>query len=82
MDAGAPRRQRAQGWLQWHGDEPTTWRIDPLTRLGARLMRANIGFVDHPNAKRFSDRIETVTVDSVFVWLRKSGLGEPPVVVR
>jgi hypothetical protein len=37
---------------------------------------------DHPNAKRFSDRIETVTVDSVFVWWRRSGLGEAPVIVR
>ena len=30
---------------------------------------------DHPNEKRFTDRIETVTVDSVFAWLNRSGLG-------
>lgn len=82
MDAGATNRQRAQAWLQLRGYEPTTLRIDPLTRLGGRMTRANIEFDDHPNAKRFSDRIETVTVDSVFVWLQRSGLGEAPVVVR
>jgi hypothetical protein len=82
MDAGATNRQRAQAWLQLRGYEPTTLRIDPLTRLGGRLTRANIEFDDHPNAKRFSDRIETVTVDSVFDWLQRSGLGEAPVVVR
>jgi hypothetical protein len=82
MDSGATTRQRAQTWLQLRGYEPTTLRIDPLTRLGGRMTRANIEFDDHPNAKRFSDRIETVTVDSVFVWLQRSGLGEAPVLVR
>jgi hypothetical protein len=82
MDAGATTRGRAQAWLQLRGYEPTPLRIDPLTRLGGRLTRANIEFDDHPNAKRFSDRIETVTVDSVFAWLRRSGLGEAPVLVR
>jgi hypothetical protein len=82
MDAGATDRRRAQAWLELRGYEPTTLRIDPLTRLGGRLTRANIEFDDHPNSKRFSDRIETVTVDSVFAWLSRSGLGETPVVVR
>jgi hypothetical protein len=82
MDAAASSRPRAQAWLQLRGYEPTTLRIDALTRLGGRLTRANIEFDDHPNAKRFSDRIETVTVDSVFAWLRASGLGGAPVVVR
>jgi hypothetical protein len=82
MDGGATDRRRAQAWLQLRGYEPTTLRIDPLTRLGGRLTRANIEFDDHPNAKRFSDRIETVTVDSVFMWLQRSGLGQAPVIVR
>jgi hypothetical protein len=82
MDPGAADRRRAQAWLQLRGYEPTTLRIDPLTRLSGRLTRANIAFDDHPNAKRFSDRIETVTADSVFAWLQRSGLGERPVVVR
>jgi hypothetical protein len=82
MDAGATNRERAQAWLQLRGYEPTTLRIDPLTRLGGRMTRANIEFDDHPNAKRFSDRIDTVTVDSVFAWLQRSGLGQAPVIVR
>jgi hypothetical protein len=35
-----------------------------------------VAFDDHPTEKRFSDRIETVTVDSVFDWLMQSGLGQ------
>ncbi len=41
------------------------------------MTSANIAFDDHPNDKRFADRIETVTVDSVFDWLQRSGLGQP-----
>jgi hypothetical protein len=75
MDEAANNRPRAQAWLQLHAYEPTTLHLDPLTRLGGRLTPANIAFDDHPNAKRFSDRIETVTVDSVFAWLPRAGLG-------
>lgn len=82
MDARASDRHRAQAWLRLRGYEPTVLRIDPLTRLGGRMTKANIAFDDHPNHKRFSDRIETVTADSVFAWLVSSGLGERPHVVR
>jgi hypothetical protein len=56
--------------------------ISALKRLGARVTAANVAFDDHPNAKRFSDRIETVTVDSVFQWLDRSALGGPVQVIR
>lgn len=72
-------RQQAQAWLQFKGYEPTTLRLGPLTRLGGRVGSANVAFDDHPNEKRFSDRIETVTVDSVFDWLPRAGLGGPVV---
>jgi hypothetical protein len=49
--------------------------LDPLTRLGGRISAANVAFDDHPVEKRFSDRIETVTVESVFDWLLRTGLG-------
>ena len=78
----AAARQKAQAWLQLKGYQPTTLRIGPLTRLGGRLTAANVAFDDHPNAKRFSDRIETVTVDSVFAWMQHSGLATPPVSVQ
>lgn len=66
-------REQAQAWLKFEGYTPTTLNIPPLTRLGGRMTAANVAFDDHPNEKRFSDRIETVTVDSVFAWLTRSG---------
>lgn len=75
LEPDASTRQRAQAWLQLKGYRSGTLRIDAFTRLGARMTRANVAFDDHPAAKRFSDRIETVTVDSVFDWMSRSGLG-------
>ena len=82
QEPAAQSRERAQAWLQLKGYEPTTLRISAMKRLGGRLTAANIAFDDHPNEKRFSDRIETVTVDSVFAWLNRSGLGGPVQVIR
>ena len=82
QEAGVTTRERAQAWLRFKGYEPTVLRISPLTRLGARMTAANIAFDDHPNDKRYSDRIETVTVDSVFAWLERAGLAKPVQVVR
>lgn len=73
----AQTRERAQAWLQFKGYQPTTLKLGPLTRLGGRMTAANIAFDDHPNEKRFSDRIETVTVDSVFTWLQRGGMAGP-----
>ena len=81
-DPGVASRQQAQAWLQLRDYEPTTLKLGAFTRLGARVTAANIAFDDHPNEKRFSDRIETVTVDSVFAWLQRIGLGKAPVVLR
>ena len=46
------------------------------------MTTANIAFDDHPTDKRYSDRIETVTVDSVFDWLERAGMALPVQVVR
>ncbi|MEZ5704483.1 MAG: DUF2145 domain-containing protein [Burkholderiaceae bacterium] len=73
-EPGITSRSQAQAWLQFKGYEPSALRINALTRLGARMSKANVAFDDHPNGKRFSDRIETVTVDSVFAWLVRAGL--------
>ena len=81
-EPGIVTRTQAQGWLQRKGYQPTTIRLGPLTRLGARASSANVAFDDHPDAKRFRDRIETVTVDSVFAWLQRSGLSGPTLAVR
>ncbi len=74
LDDAASTRPRAQAWLQLHGYEPTVLHLNALTRLGGRMTQANIAFDDHPHAKRYSDHIETVTVDSVFAWLQREGL--------
>jgi hypothetical protein len=81
MEPSANTRERAQAWLKFKGYEPSTLKIGPLTRLGARLTKANVAFDDHPSEKRFSDRIETITVDSVFNWLQKAQLAKAPVVL-
>ena len=82
MEPAAVRtRDQAQAWLQFKGYEPTTLKLGPLTRMGGRVGSANIAFDDHPNEKRFSDRIETVTVDSVLAWLQRAQLAGAPVVL-
>jgi hypothetical protein len=81
MDTNAVDRGKAQAWLQLRGYQPATLHLGAMTRLGARATKANVAFDDHPNEKRFSNRIETVTVDSVFEWLRRSRLGGEAIVV-
>ncbi|MDP4299961.1 DUF2145 domain-containing protein [Leptothrix discophora] len=75
-------RSGAQAWLRFKGYRPTVLRIGPVQRLGARVGTAHIAFDDHPDADRYSDRIATVTVESVFAFLAGSGLGTPPQVLR
>lgn len=82
MEPLATHRDQAQAWLRFKGYEPTELHLSTLTRLGARLTSANVSFDDHPAALRFTGRIQTVTVDSVFAWLARSGLGESPLLIR
>jgi len=79
MEPSVATRRQAHAWLMLRDYRPTALRLGPLTRLGGRMSAANVAFDDHPNEKRFSDRIETVTADSVFDWLARSGLGAPAV---
>jgi len=82
QDNSVHTRDRAQAWLRQKGYEPTTLRLSAFKRLGARIAAANVSFDDHPPERRFSDRIDTVTVDSVFAWLQRSRLGAPVQVLR
>jgi hypothetical protein len=77
-EPGVTTREQAQAWLRFKAYQPTTLKLGAFTRLGARAGTANVAFDDHPNEKRFADRIETVTVDSVFHWLSRSGLASAP----
>lgn len=75
-------RTQAQDWLQAQGYQPSVLRIDGVTRLGARITRANVEFDDHPSGDRFAGRIATVTVDSVFDWLARTQRGGAVQTVR
>jgi hypothetical protein len=66
----ANTRRSAQAWLHTAGYVPTELELGTLTRLGARITKANVSFDDHPPALRWSGHIQTVTVDSVITWLR------------
>ncbi len=76
-EPGITQRSQAQAWLSLKGYQPTVLNLGPLTRLGGQV-QASIRFDDHPNGKRFANRIETVTVDSVLEWLQTSALGSAP----
>ena len=76
-------RLQAQAWLRLTDYRPTVLALGPLTRLGARLSRANVAFDDHPNDQRFADRIATVTAESVLDWVQRAGLADGvPFIVR
>ncbi|MGQ3053224.1 MAG: DUF2145 domain-containing protein [Roseateles sp.] len=79
---GIVSRRAAQDWLKSQGYQPTDLRLSALERLGGRLTQANIAFDDHPTARRMTRHIDTVTVDSMFAWLPRAGLSEPPQLVK
>lgn len=66
----ANTRRSAQAWLKTAGYVPTELELGTLTRLGARVSKANVSFDDHPPELRWKGHIQTVTVDSVLTWLR------------
>lgn len=82
MDASVLDRGGAQRWLQQAGYQPAEIHLSALKRLGGRMTRANVSFDDHPPELRFTGRIRTVTVDSVFAWLQRSALGGETLVIR
>ena len=82
MGAGVGGRASAQAWLKNQRYEPTELNISTMERLGARMTAANISFDDHPSYLRFTNRIRTVTVDSVMAWLQRTGYGDAQFVVR
>jgi hypothetical protein len=75
-------RAAARNWLRAQDYRPTTLQISSLTRLGARVSSAHISFDDHPFGRRMAGQIDTVTVDSVFSWMERSGLGGPTLRLR
>ncbi|MBP0598168.1 DUF2145 domain-containing protein [Herbaspirillum sp. LeCh32-8] len=82
MEPQIATREQAQAWLKFKGYQPAVLNLGPMTRLGSRMFKANIAFDDHPNEKRFADKIETTTADSVFAFLQKAGIEERHFVIR
>lgn len=82
LDPAVDSRGGARAWLRAHGYRGALLEIPAHRRLGARLALAHVHFDDHPLAARMAGRIETVTADSVFAWLARSGLGGPARIVR
>jgi hypothetical protein len=64
-------RSQAQAWLKLAGYQPITLDIPAMTRLGARMFRANVSFDDQPFERRMAGRIDTVTVDSVLRFVHQ-----------
>lgn len=75
-------RNEAQAWLKSAGFTPIPVHIPALTRLGARMFRANVAFDDHPFDQRMAGRIDTVTVDAVVRFVRRADPGASQFVVR
>jgi hypothetical protein len=81
-DPSVVSRAAARQWLRIRDYRPTTLQISPMTRLGARISTAHISFDDHPFDRRMAGQIDTVTVDSVFAWMERTGLGNAPLRLR
>ncbi len=75
-------RQQARAWLRALDYRPQTIYVSALKRLGARVATAHISFDDHPFDQRLAGRIETVTVESIFAWLPRAGLGSAAITLR
>lgn len=63
-------RAEAQRWLGNAGYAPDAVRVDAVSRLGARMFRANVAFDDHPGMLRLTGRFATVTVDGIEHFMR------------
>ena len=56
--------------------------VKVIDRRTQNPTQATIAFDDHPSARRFSSQVDTVTVDSMFAWLPRTNLFEPPQLVK
>jgi hypothetical protein len=63
-------RAAAQAWLRATGYQPPTIEVPALVRLGARLLRANVAFDDHPFERRMAGQIDAVSTDAVLRMLQ------------
>ncbi len=69
-DLQITQRDQAQAWLKLASYQPETLHIPALTRLAARMFKANVSFDDHPMDRRMAGLIDTVTVESIARFLQ------------
>ncbi|WP_342117002.1 DUF2145 domain-containing protein [Pseudoduganella sp. OTU4001] len=64
-------RAEAQQWLANAGYAPDAVQVGAMSRLGARMFRANVAFDDHPAMLRLKGSFATVTVDGIEQFVRR-----------
>lgn len=69
-------RAEAQQWLRAADYHAAPVHVGTATRLGARLLRANVAFDDHPVGARMQGSIATVTVEGIAEFMRRNGAAQ------
>ncbi|MDO9179148.1 MAG: DUF2145 domain-containing protein [Agitococcus sp.] len=67
-------RSDAQQWLQTAGYVPSVIEFGLLTRLGARMFKANVSFDDQPSHLRWQGKITASTGDSVLQFVSQGAM--------
>jgi hypothetical protein len=70
-------RAAAQRWLREQGYSPEPIDIGMLTRLGARMFKANVAFDDQPPELRWRGKITASTGDAVLRFVSRRALPQP-----
>lgn len=76
-DVKLSNREQAQAWLKIAGYQPSIVELGTLTRLGARMFKANVAFDDQPPELRWKDKITTSTGDSVLRLVAERAQRQP-----
>lgn len=69
LDNSINSREQAQLLLKNMNYKATTLELGTMTRLGARMFKANIAFDGQPFDRRMAGHIDTITVDSVYNFI-------------
>lgn len=76
-DVLLPTRADAQRWLKANGYVPDVVELGMLTRLGARMFKANVAFDDQPPELRWDGKITASTGDSALRFVSKGAIPQP-----
>lgn len=73
-DVMLPSREQAQAWLKVAGYQPSVIDVGTFTRLGGRMVKANVFFDDHPPELRWKGKITVNTGDAVLRFVARLGV--------